>query len=77
MYAWSTSVDNPVDSEYIIMAEAAGRQAADSWDTMELESKVEIMEELVAIEKRLLSISFTWYAVGLIPVTFGILLTGV
>jgi hypothetical protein len=46
------------------MAEAAGRQVADSWHTMELEDKVAIMKDLVSIEKKVLSISFTWYAVA-------------
>jgi hypothetical protein len=37
---------------------------ADSWHTMELEDKVAIMKDLVSIEKKLLSISFTWYVVA-------------
>jgi hypothetical protein len=46
------------------MAEAAGKQVADSWHTLELEEKVAIMKDLVSIEKKLLSISFTRYAVA-------------
>ena len=45
------------------MEEAAGRQVADSWHTLELENKIAIMKDLMSIGKKLLSISFTWYAV--------------
>ena len=58
VYAWSANVENPVGAEYIIMEEAVGKQAADSWETMELEHKVTIVKELISIEKKLLSISF-------------------
>jgi hypothetical protein len=43
------------------MEEAKGKQVADSWETMELEDKVAIMKELVSIEKKLSSVSFTRY----------------
>lgn len=59
VYAWSASVSNPVGAEYIIMEEVVGRQAADSWNTTELEDKVSIMKELISIEKKLLSVSFS------------------
>ncbi|TVY94253.1 Altered inheritance of mitochondria protein, mitochondrial [Lachnellula willkommii] len=61
VYAWSASVSNPVGAEYIIMEEVVGRQAADSWNTMELEDKVSIMKELISIEKKLLSVSFSCF----------------
>ncbi|KAL3417139.1 hypothetical protein PVAG01_11139 [Phlyctema vagabunda] len=61
VYAWSASADNSVGAEYIIMDEAAGEPAATSLDTMELEDKVAIAKELISIEKRLLSISFSCY----------------
>ncbi|KAI9836106.1 MAG: hypothetical protein M1819_001722 [Sarea resinae] len=61
VYAWSASTDDPVGAEYIIMEEAAGRQAVDTWDTLELESKVAIMKELISIEKKLLSVCLTSY----------------
>ncbi|KAI2606604.1 kinase-like domain-containing protein [Hypoxylon sp. NC1633] len=59
--AWSMEADNPVQSEYIVMEEAAGDQLGDIWDTLSLETKLEIVKDLVAIEKRLLSVSFTRY----------------
>ncbi|KAI0868933.1 kinase-like domain-containing protein [Hypoxylon argillaceum] len=59
--AWSMDADNPVQSEYIIMEEAAGVQLSQVWDTLPIESKLEIVKDLVNIEKKLLSISFTRY----------------
>jgi hypothetical protein len=59
IHAWSASVSNPVGAEYIIMEEAAGKQAADSWNAIELEDKVSIMKQLISIEKKLLSVSFS------------------
>lgn len=50
--------DNPVQSEYIIMEEAAGVQLSQVWDTLPIESKLDIVKDLVNIEKKLLSISF-------------------
>lgn len=52
---------NPVQSEYIIMEEAAGVQLSQVWDTLPLKTKLEIVKDLVNIEKKLLSISFTRY----------------
>ena len=52
--------DNPVQAEYIVMEEAPGISLADVWGDMELQSKDKVIEDLVAIEKKLLSVSFTW-----------------
>jgi hypothetical protein len=51
--------DNPVQAEYIVMEEAPGTSLADSWEDMEIHSKDKVIKELVAIEKKLLSVSFT------------------
>ncbi|KAI1427543.1 kinase-like domain-containing protein [Xylaria sp. FL1777] len=59
--AWSIDADNPVHSEYIIMEEATGTQLSQVWDTLPLETKLEIVKDLVNIENNLLSISFTQY----------------
>ncbi|KAI0104819.1 kinase-like domain-containing protein [Nemania sp. FL0031] len=59
--AWSIDADNPVQSEYIIMEEAAGVQLSQVWDTLPLKAKLGIVKDLVGIEKKLLSISFTRY----------------
>ncbi|KAJ2986726.1 hypothetical protein NUW58_g4892 [Xylaria curta] len=59
--AWNMDADNPVRSEYIIMEEATGTQLSQVWDTLPLETKLGIVKSLINIEKKLLSISFTWY----------------
>ena len=48
------------------MEEAVGKQAADSWDTMELELKVGIVKELISIQTKLLSLSFAWSVMFLV-----------
>jgi hypothetical protein len=44
------------------MEEAPGISLADVWGDMKLQSKDKVIEDLVAIEKKLLSVSFTWLA---------------
>lgn len=51
---WSGNADNPVESEYILMEEAPGVQLGTVWDTMDLEIKLKIEEEIVRIEKKTL-----------------------
>lgn len=58
---WSADGDNPVQSEYILMEEGAGTQLGELWDAIELESKLKIVEDVVAIETKFLSLSFTRY----------------
>jgi hypothetical protein len=52
--------DNPVQAEYIVMEEAPGTSLADAWADLALQSKDKVIQDLVAIEKKLLSVSFTW-----------------
>lgn len=52
--------DNPVQAEYIVMEEAPGSLLADVWEDMEIYSKDKVITDLVAIEKKLLSVSFKW-----------------
>ncbi|KAI1821833.1 kinase-like domain-containing protein [Xylaria intraflava] len=59
--AWNMDADNPVRSEYIVMEEAAGTQLSQVWDTLSLDTKMEIVDDLVNIEKKLTSVSFTRY----------------
>ncbi|PGG97673.1 hypothetical protein AJ80_09656 [Polytolypa hystricis UAMH7299] len=61
VHAWNARVDNPVGAEYIIMEEAPGTKLEDVWDELSLEDRVAIMEDLVSIENKLLSISFNSY----------------
>lgn len=58
MLAWSGNADNAVKSEYIIMEAAAGTQLADIWEDMEIDNKLKVVENIVLIEKKLLSLSF-------------------
>ncbi|KAI4217513.1 MAG: hypothetical protein LQ351_000108 [Letrouitia transgressa] len=60
--SWCGKTDNLVESEYILMEEATGTQLALVWDEMELESKLKIVEDIVSVERKLLSLSFTWFA---------------
>ncbi|KAG5293793.1 phosphotransferase enzyme family protein [Histoplasma capsulatum G186AR] len=59
--AWSGNADNAVKSEYIIMEAAAGTQLADIWEDMEIDNKLKVVENIVLIEKKLLSLSFNRY----------------
>jgi hypothetical protein len=53
-------IDNPVEAEYIVMEEAPGISLAETWQDMAIDSKDKVIEDLVAIEKKLLAVSFTW-----------------
>lgn len=61
IHAWSAVTDNPVQAEYIVMEEAPGISLANVWEDMKLRSKDKVIEDLVAIEKKLPSVSFTLY----------------
>ncbi|GAB1206468.1 hypothetical protein APSETT445_005157 [Aspergillus pseudonomiae] len=54
VYAWNADVNNAVGSEYIIMEEAPGTKLEDIWHVLSLEEKVEIMKDLVQLEKKML-----------------------
>ncbi|KAJ5587245.1 uncharacterized protein N7459_003010, partial [Penicillium hispanicum] len=58
---WSTTSHNPVGSEYIIMEEATGTQLGRLWDDLNPDSKLAIMREVVSIETKMLSVSFSHY----------------
>ncbi|KAF2460374.1 phosphotransferase family protein [Lineolata rhizophorae] len=57
----SGEVDNPVQSEYILMQEAVETQLGEIWAQLELQRTLGIVEQVVAIERKFLSISFTLY----------------
>ncbi|KAL9097474.1 MAG: hypothetical protein Q9165_000370 [Trypethelium subeluteriae] len=59
--SWSGEEENPVQSEYILMEEALGKQLGEVWDEMELHDKLKIVDDIVSIEKKFLSHSFTRY----------------
>ena len=41
------------------MEEATGKQVGQSWDEMKIQDRTAIIRELVLIQKKLLSVSFT------------------
>lgn len=57
-------------SEYIIMEEATGTQLGKSWDEMSPDSKLKIMREVVSIEAKMLSVSFSQYVFVLFPTVY-------
>ncbi|PSN61842.1 hypothetical protein BS50DRAFT_603955 [Corynespora cassiicola Philippines] len=58
---WNGEARNPVEAEYILMEKAVRSQLGGVWEEMELRDKLEIVDEIVATEKKLLSVSFTRY----------------
>lgn len=61
VYEWNASANNPVGSEYILMEEATGTQLEYLWDKMTPDSKLAVMKEVVSIETKLSSLSFSQY----------------
>lgn len=61
IFAWSATDQNPVQAEYIIMEEATGSQLCEVWDGLQLRNKRDIIHQIVDIERKLLSISFSKY----------------
>ena len=53
-------------SEYILMEEATGTQLATKWDELNPDAKLAIMREVVAIETKMLSVSFSQYVLCLL-----------
>ncbi|OOQ90561.1 phosphotransferase enzyme family protein [Penicillium brasilianum] len=56
---WNATADNPAGSEYILMEAATGTQLSVVWDELSPDSKLSIMREVVAIESKMLSLSFS------------------
>ncbi|PYI05424.1 phosphotransferase family protein [Aspergillus sclerotiicarbonarius CBS 121057] len=61
VYAWSADANNPVGSEYIIMEEVTGTNLDDAWHDLSLEQKVEIINDLVSLKKKMTSLSLNRY----------------
>lgn len=47
-------------TEYVLMEEATGTRLDSIWDDMDLSHKLKIVDGIVAVEKKLLSVSFKW-----------------
>ncbi|OGM39302.1 hypothetical protein ABOM_011970 [Aspergillus bombycis] len=61
VYAWNADVNNDVGSEYILMEEAPGTKLEDIWHVLSLEEKIEIMKDLVQLEKKMLQAPLNSY----------------
>lgn len=48
-----------MESEYILMEEAKGVQLGEGWKDMELRQQVTIVKDLVAMQKKLQSVTFS------------------
>ncbi|KAK8243411.1 kinase-like domain-containing protein [Phyllosticta capitalensis] len=58
---WQGDAENPVQSEYMLMEEAFGVPLFTIWDDMSIYQKEAIVDEVIGIEKKLLSLSFSRY----------------
>ncbi|RAK95744.1 phosphotransferase enzyme family protein [Aspergillus ibericus CBS 121593] len=61
VYSWSSSTENPVGAEYIIMEKSRGLELSKLWDGMPGSDKFQIVKQLVGFEKRLTSSRFPMY----------------
>lgn len=56
---WSSTSQNLVNAEYILMEEARGTQLHGAWQNMDIEIKRDVVYQIIEIEKKLLSMSFS------------------
>lgn len=56
VYAWASSATNAVGSAYIIMAKADGQELEHAWYTMTVHERMNVMESIVDMEKKLFQI---------------------
>lgn len=58
---WDAGVSNSAESEYILMEEAKGTQLGELWTDMDLDDKLKIIDDVVAMQKKLQSVMFSRY----------------
>lgn len=59
-YAWSSGAsENPLGAEYILTEKQDGVVLTDVWDTIKGKQKVRILDQVVDMEKRLTTTSFS------------------
>ncbi|PTU18712.1 hypothetical protein P175DRAFT_0442082, partial [Aspergillus ochraceoroseus IBT 24754] len=58
VYAWSAEPSNPVGAEYIIEEKARGEPLGKLWDGLSTARRLEIVDQVVDMEKKLATISF-------------------
>ena len=60
MYAWSSRAsENPLGAEYILIEKQAGVALTDVWDIIKGKQKVQILDQVVDIERRLAATKFS------------------
>ncbi|KAK5114552.1 hypothetical protein LTR62_002487 [Meristemomyces frigidus] len=57
--AWDGEISNSAESEYILMEEARGTQSEELWNGMDLNEKFKVVDDLIAIQQKLQSITFS------------------
>lgn len=58
IYSWSSEASNSVGAEYILEEKAPGQPLGKIWDKLSLEAKLDMVNQVVDIEKKFASISF-------------------
>ena len=61
VYGWSSSTDNPVRAEYILMERSGGVELGKVWDDMPWEERLKVVRTVVGYEKAFVSASFPMY----------------
>jgi hypothetical protein len=57
--AWDARKSNSAESEYILMEQAKGTQLAELWGGIDLKVKAKLVDEVVAVQKKLQSTTFS------------------
>jgi O-glycosyl hydrolase len=53
VHAWSSNPSNPVGAEYMIMEKAQGTELQNTWYSMEVKQRMDIIGKIVDLEKSL------------------------
>ncbi|KAF1953419.1 hypothetical protein CC80DRAFT_569370 [Byssothecium circinans] len=61
VYSWSSSTDNPVGAEYILMERSGGVELGKIWHDIPWEERLEIVRTLVGYEKAFVSANLPMY----------------
>lgn len=59
--AWDGCQSNEAESEYILMEGAKGTAMWKLWEDMRLQDKLKIVDDIIAIQRKLQSVTFTRY----------------
>lgn len=61
IYDWSAKRDNPVGVEYILEEKATGQPLGSIWANLTLPAQLDIVSQVVEMEKKLVSFSFPYH----------------